>query len=879
MRQEYQQRFKRVLSIILTVVVLLTTIDFGSISMKVSATGTCTHVHDDTCGYVEAQDEAPCTHVCTVQSGCITSQEETNCLHVHDEDCGGEENCNHQCSIETGCITVKESTLCVHVHDENCGYKAAVEGQLCTHTCEYCAGDNDDSDNDDPDNSDLEDNLYNIAPVSGEGENAGENGNGGEQTSEGTEIKYEKLEGYTFSININIELSAELKDLYDSIQDIPDYPSEDASSKNITDVKVYCGATFGEECYEILKRDIVVSGSTGTISDIPVYIRENTGSLAMGGNGEYISDLQYYVEIPAANTGDTYRLEYTNKGSGKYISEVKITKNQNDLEWTAQFSTSGEKLVLSQRETKDYYYDITFLSQDAVSEFPINTSKMQLYYSENVNRKWMEPSNILFLGNSTFRILYKVPAETIESRIEVEVPSYAGYNIYWKNGDTEELFNGAGELIEFSKVSGQKLKYIQNTELKGTITWLDGGDSSKRKTTDEIRNLIRGYNGTELVEVPSDNITITSTEGSNKWDVTISNLPVYSVDGTARYYHYDLNVNDFKLACGDADNNYYRVTYDNGSQSTETKYAMNNCNIILALAKDEHPFSVNLKWQDDEDNNKRAVELSDANGVTLYLWRSTSNDFSNASAVNDESGNQYAYQLTATDKTSVSEVELTGGKSLPKYNENGLLYYYFVTAVDKGSAYQVSYAGEAVEEGSEPVRKSAAGAGEDIVFTRVEKGNIRATVDWSKAAGETDYVGSRAVLLLQKRKKDSPQEEWTNVTYSNGSAYEIKTPAATASTKAVNAQFYNVDLFDPEGQTYEFRVIETGIKNSQDDLTSIEGEWEKNAQEANLTFRNEFDYNSHHYIGSSTLTSDSEKKYHLIENKLSYQMDYRMYIN
>ena len=106
MRQEYQQRFKRVLSIILAVVVLLTTIDFGSISMKVSATGTCTHVHDDTCGYVEAQEEAPCTHVCTVQSGCITSQEETNCLHVHDEDCGGEENCNHQCSIEIGCITV-----------------------------------------------------------------------------------------------------------------------------------------------------------------------------------------------------------------------------------------------------------------------------------------------------------------------------------------------------------------------------------------------------------------------------------------------------------------------------------------------------------------------------------------------------------------------------------------------------------------------------------------------------------------------------------------------------------------------------------------------------------------------------------------------------
>ena len=178
MKREYQQRIKRVLSVLLTVVVLLTTSGFGNISIRASAAEVCTHVHDENCGYVEAQEGEPCTHICTEESGCITNIEETNCIHIHDEECG---------------------------------YKADVDGQTCTHTCEYCE-----------DDTDMDNSRYNIDPLREEDVDTDENEEDGEQTSERTEIKYEKLEGYTFSINLNIELSEDLKDVYDSIEDITD---------------------------------------------------------------------------------------------------------------------------------------------------------------------------------------------------------------------------------------------------------------------------------------------------------------------------------------------------------------------------------------------------------------------------------------------------------------------------------------------------------------------------------------------------------------------------------------------------------------------------------------------------------------------------------
>lgn len=62
----------------------------------------CTHIHDETCGYTEA-DPAACTHQCTEASGCVT-----------------------------------QALLCPHVHGDACGYAPAVEASPCAYTCEAC---------------------------------------------------------------------------------------------------------------------------------------------------------------------------------------------------------------------------------------------------------------------------------------------------------------------------------------------------------------------------------------------------------------------------------------------------------------------------------------------------------------------------------------------------------------------------------------------------------------------------------------------------------------------------------------------------------------------------------------------------------------------
>ena len=60
----------------------------------------CTHIHDETCGYVEAMDEVQCDKNCVDDDGdgiinhsencayapAVVGQE---CSHIHDENCGG----------------------------------------------------------------------------------------------------------------------------------------------------------------------------------------------------------------------------------------------------------------------------------------------------------------------------------------------------------------------------------------------------------------------------------------------------------------------------------------------------------------------------------------------------------------------------------------------------------------------------------------------------------------------------------------------------------------------------------------------------------------------------------------------------------------------
>jgi len=112
----------------------------------------CTHEHNETCGYVEATEEIPCIHVHDESCGYIAPSAEKPCGHIHDEDCNYaapilEVACDHTHSESCGYIAPMAGVPCdcdmpEGNHTPECSYAPVVEGSPCTHIhgdCSYVA--------------------------------------------------------------------------------------------------------------------------------------------------------------------------------------------------------------------------------------------------------------------------------------------------------------------------------------------------------------------------------------------------------------------------------------------------------------------------------------------------------------------------------------------------------------------------------------------------------------------------------------------------------------------------------------------------------------------------------------------------------------------
>ena len=86
------------------------------------------HIHDSSCGYVEAVEGQPCRHVHDELCGYSESAEEIACnMECADTDGDGAADHAEECAY----TPAAEGTPCGHVHDEMCGFVEAVEGQPC----------------------------------------------------------------------------------------------------------------------------------------------------------------------------------------------------------------------------------------------------------------------------------------------------------------------------------------------------------------------------------------------------------------------------------------------------------------------------------------------------------------------------------------------------------------------------------------------------------------------------------------------------------------------------------------------------------------------------------------------------------------------------
>ncbi len=711
----------------------------------------------------------------------------------------------------------------------------------------------------------------------------------------GTNKKYEKLEGYTFSVSIPLALSDELKNLYDNLDNIDDFP------KTITGVKVYCGDSMGK--YETIEdAQMVISGQTATIMGIPVYIEEGTGSMASGGTGKYTVDKDnfYFIEIPGSvGNDDMYRIDFVDSDSNRYrISGMTLTQNESELIWNAE---SKCKMLISRRAVKSYSYTVTFSGREEVSVFPEAMKQgMQLSYTENGIEKSAAPS-IIYNGNSTFKVLYeRIPtSDDIDSTIKLTIPEYDNNRAYVNQNGTDSYvaFNGS-EIDSTGYFDELSFRYIQDTSINGKIIWQDADGRDNRLEKDDIENRIKVYKVTDnasadgdvMVEPSEYTVNITeSSESASEWDVSITGLPLYDLNGRAIYYFYNIDAADNIISCKD-NRHYYKFSYNNTNNTSATDRAYDGCNMYFILSKDDLDYTVKVIWQDDEWNNENNTARIDEvdNGIRIYLWRGTTTNFSDAAPVYDENGNQYKCQLSKDSHVEGNAYELRDadmglaeGKHLPHYNENGKKYYYFVTAVDNGTNYSISYVcnenhGDEYAKGDHDFVEE----GGTIYLTRVGVNNILTTVDWSKALGESDYIGTRAVLKLQRRlKKDKGTDAyvWTDV-----NTDEITTASATGNNVALYTYFHDIDMYDDKGQSYEFRVLEKNLIDaagvSTDELTGWKTE--EYGDDGNERAATEFTYKNHGYKAYSYYmekdsAGDIEYK---IENRLSADMEYQMYI-
>ncbi|MCI8341607.1 MAG: fibro-slime domain-containing protein, partial [Firmicutes bacterium] len=117
-------------------------------------TGLCKHhpIHDETCGYVEAQEGQPCSHVhdesCGYQAACEEVPCDKGCVVSHNDECSYKEAaeeipCNMDCSVvhapECGYQEASDEIACDMncsvEHTFDCGYKEATEEIPCDMDC------------------------------------------------------------------------------------------------------------------------------------------------------------------------------------------------------------------------------------------------------------------------------------------------------------------------------------------------------------------------------------------------------------------------------------------------------------------------------------------------------------------------------------------------------------------------------------------------------------------------------------------------------------------------------------------------------------------------------------------------------------------------
>ncbi len=509
-------------------------------------------------------------------------------------------------------------------------------------------------------------------------------------------------------------------------------------------------------------------------------------------------------------------------------------------------------------------------------------------------------------------------ADEITLEWELLPPTAAPEQYYYVNEEAEE-----GEELDvpegwyYIKTQDFTVEFIQRrgdtTNLNGLQKAVLNGFSfywkANRTDTDEqsitLQELQDHNNGLD--------VTIDGSEPGpngefNVYTLTISNLPIYRVDGTESLFYItrrdeEGNNNDIITGIKEGTDDYMKITYENdevANVGTEVDRVYSGGDVILTLTG-ETDYDGEKVWGD------AGYEEANRPDLKFQLWRYTKKDgesYRHASPVKNSQGDIVVLNVDGEDyKGDSFTIDFhnhdklpTGGKdnvlltdkdgkeeTLPKYDPEGYEYIYFARETVEPTAGADSYKklyGEIVqnEDGTLSLKDTLPeGVDRDTADTSIYNGGaivnqINETVTtkvektWAAAAYQDAFQDVRVEMTLQSRVKGS--EVWGNV-QKNGTTVTVNLEGFTAEQLTQMSET-SADKYNYRGEELEYRWVETGVyqgKNSTDNLLDTK----------NMSFTLNQSGNAVGYVSESGTTVLEDKTFMTpITNRMSDKVNYEV---
>lgn len=546
------------------------------------------------------------------------------------------------------------------------------------------------------------------------------------------------------------------------------------------------------------------SDSKYVLKGVPVYVTKDTGPESA--NPTYVTPSDFYqIKLEKDLPGFT-----VSPGTAK----VSTSLDMNELQWTA--SASGITITLAElidasftliwTDNRNHAGNRPYSSgEDYIGAAGKMAENIVLYYKEGEEYKEVTPKMLPFseaLKPEISKSSYSNWDCTFKNLPKQLLGSDAAYyiQIQWKDSETKDQY----EMYRTEYDSGDYGKTVTNTyipKLTGNVVWKDADLKENRPSAGSAITLNVYSRGTTPTPIGTGDYRLTwSHTETDIWSYEIAGLPAYNSDGDEIAYFTEMKV-------ADGADYQYKITYDNGEESTDTDKCCDKGTIIATVtAKAE--FSAKKEWKDANDTTaidkrKQAIQT----GITLYLWRYPSNKTIAAGAPVTKEGTQLSYRMQTEDgnrqEKSIGFAIFEAG-NLPKYDEQGYRYHYYVTEVmAEGSGYRTAYDNRGASETDYHSITTAALHEGSIKNIPSEKVRIPVTKDW-KAMGENDYQGAEVTLAFQ--------------TSSDGTLWKTESTQTLSGFGSMDLSkqviFDEVEKYDDNGKPYQFRVIETQVKTA-----------------------------------------------------------------